>query len=89
MGMIYGTPFVAEESRISAAVLGLMGLVSKPAHYAPTIKAVAEAITSPVFFIWQPEDELSTRDECLALFDALALEDKRLHASPGPTPACP
>ncbi len=89
MGTIYGTPFVAEEPRISAAVLGLMGLVSKPAHYAPTIKAAAEAITCPVFFIWQLEDELFTRDECLSLFDALASEDKRLHASPGLHPSVP
>jgi len=89
MGTIYGAPFVAEEPRISVAVLGLMGLVSKPAHYAPTIKAAAEAITCPIFFIWQLEDELFTRDECLALFDALASEDKRLHASPGLHPNVP
>ena len=72
MGTIYGAPFVAEEPRISVAVLGLMGLVSEPAHYAPTIKMAAAAITCPVFFIWQLEDELFTREECLGLFDALA-----------------
>lgn len=89
MGTIYGAPFVAEEPRIEVAVLGLMGLVSEPAHYAPTIKAAAEAITCPVFFIWQLEDELFNREECLALFDALASEDKRLHASPGLHPNVP
>ena len=89
MGTIYGAPFVAEEPRIQVAVLGLMGLVSEPANYAPKIKAAAEAITCPVFFIWQLEDELFNREECLALFDALASEDKRLHASPGLHPNVP
>jgi len=89
MGTIYGAPFVAEEPRISVAVLGLMGLVSEPVHYAPTIKAAAAAITCPVFFIWQLEDELFTREECLGLFDALASDDKRLHASPGLHPNVP
>ena len=89
MGTIYGAPFVAAEPRISVAVLGLMGLVSKPAHYAPVIKAAAEAITCPVFFIWQLEDELFSREECLGLFDALASDDKRLHASPGLHPNVP
>jgi dienelactone hydrolase len=89
MGTIYGAPFVAEEPRISVAVLGLMGLVSEPAHYAPTIKDAAAAITCPVFFIWQLEDELFTREECLGLFDALASKYKRLHASPGLHPNVP
>ena len=42
-----------------------------------------------MFFIWQLEDELFTREECLGLFDALASEDKRLHASPGLHPNVP
>jgi pimeloyl-ACP methyl ester carboxylesterase len=89
MGTIYGAPFVAEEPRVSVAVLGLMGLVSEPTHYKPIIKAAARAITCPVFFIWQLEDELFSRDECLALFDALGSHDKRLHASPGLHPNVP
>lgn len=89
MGTIYGAPFVAAEPRITAAVLGLMGVVAEPVHYTPTIQAAAEAIKCPVFFIWQLEDELFTREECLALFDAFASEDKRLHANPGLHPAVP
>ena len=89
MGTIYGAPFVAAESRISVAVLGLMGLVSEPENYKPIIDAAARAITCPVFFIWQLEDELFTRDECLAMFDALGSEDKRLHANPGLHPNVP
>ena len=89
MGTIYGAPFVAAEPRISVAVLGLMGLVSEPAHYKPVIEAAARAITCPVLFIWQLEDELFTREECLGMFDALGSADKRLHANPGLHPAVP
>jgi hypothetical protein len=89
MGTIYGAPFVAAEPRISVAVLGLMGLVSEPAHYKPIIEAAAKAITCPVLFVWQLEDELFSRAECLAMFDALGSQDKRLHANPGLHPNVP
>ncbi len=89
MGTVYGAPFVAAEPRIRAAVLGLMGLVSEPAHYRPVIERAARAISCPVFFLWQLEDELFERDACLALFDALGSEDKRLHANPGLHPNVP
>jgi dienelactone hydrolase len=89
MGTIYGAPFVAAEPRISAAVLGLMGIVSKPAHYTPTIQAAAKEISCPVFFIMQLEDELFNREECLALFDAFSSSDKRLHANSGLHPFVP
>lgn len=88
MGTIYGAPLVAAEPRIKAAVLGLMG-ISGPDHYRPKVEAAARAITCPVFFLWQLEDELFPREECLALFDALASNDKRLHANPGLHPAVP
>jgi dienelactone hydrolase len=88
MGTIYGAPLVAAENRIGAAVLGLMGLTG-PAHYLSAIQAAAAAITCPVLFVVQLEDELFTRDQCLGLFDALASEDKRLHANPGLHPEVP
>ena len=37
----------------------------------------------------QLEDELFDRASCLGLFDALAAEDKRLHANPGLHPEVP
>ena len=89
MGTIYGAPFVAAEPRIEQAVLGLMGIVAEPAHYTPTIRAAAEAITCPVLFLMQLEDELFGREDCLALFDAFASEDKRLHANAGLHPNVP
>ena len=88
MGTIYGAPTVAAEPRIKAAVLGLMG-VSGPSHYRPLVEAAAKAIQCPVFFIMQLEDELFTRAEQLALFDAFGTDDKRLHANPGLHPDVP
>ena len=37
----------------------------------------------PVQFLVQWDDQLVPRDECLALFDALASAEKTLHANPG------
>ena len=53
------------------------------------ISAAAEGIHVPVLFIMQLEDELFTREQSLALFDALASADKRLHANPGLHPEVP
>jgi dienelactone hydrolase len=88
MGTIYGAPFVAADSRVEVAVLGLMGLTG-PDHYVPRIREAAETIRVPVLFIIQLEDELFDRQECFALFDAFASTNKRLHASPGLHPEVP
>ena len=88
MGTIYGAPLVAAEARFRAAVLGLMG-VSGPDHYRPLIEQAAADIDIPVLFIMQLEDELFSRPECLALFDAISTQDKRLHANAGLHPAVP
>ncbi len=47
------------------------------------IEGAARRITCPVLFIQQLEDELFDREQCLALFDAIASNDKRLHGNPG------
>jgi dienelactone hydrolase len=88
MGTIFGAPFVAAEPRISVAVLGLMG-VAGPDHYQLRVERAAQAIACPVLFPMQLEDELFTREQYLALFDALASDDKRLHANPGRHPEVP
>ena len=88
MGTIYGAPLVADDDRISAAVLGLMGLTG-PDAYRPVIEAAAGSIDVPVLFLMQLEDELFDRQACLALFDALGTEDKRLHANAGLHPEVP
>ena len=80
MGTILGLPVVAAEPRISVAVLGLMGLTG------PTkdrLRADAEALTCPLLFLVQWDDELFARERAVDLFTAFATTDKRLHANPG------
>lgn len=79
MGGAIGVALVAAEPRISAAVLGLAGLL-------PDHKALADAaaqITIPVEFVLQWNDELVSRDSGLALFDVLGSQEKTLHANQG------
>ncbi len=80
MGTIFGLPLVAAEPRITAAVLGLMGLTGPTRE---RVAADAPKVTCPVLFLLQLEDELFSRADGLALFDALGSGDKRLHAHPG------
>ena len=88
MGTIYGAPLVAAEPRIAVAVLGLMGIMG-PTRFRSVVTDAATRITCPVLFIQQLEDEIVPRDTALALFDALASRDKRLHANPGLHPQVP
>lgn len=75
MGCGLGVPFVAAESRVRAAVLGLGGAMVSAGE--------AARITVPVEFLVQWDDERVPRAQCLALFDALASAEKTLHANPG------
>ena len=79
MGGAVGVPFVAAEPRVTAAILGLAGLL-------PDQKVLADAaarITVPVEFVLQWEDELVPRDSGLALFNAFSSREKTLHANSG------
>ncbi len=80
MGTILGLPFVAAEDRMTAAVMGLMGLTGPTK---PRIETDAPNVICPVLFLVQWDDEIFTREAALALFDALGSADKRLHASVG------
>jgi dienelactone hydrolase len=75
LGCGLGVPFVAAEPRVRAAVLGLGG-----AHASAD---AASRITVPVRFLVQWDDERVPREQSLALYDALASEQKSLHANPG------
>jgi dienelactone hydrolase len=80
MGTIIGLPVVAAEPRISAAVLGLAGVVG------PTKERLAQdaaLLQCPVLFLAQWDDELFARDHVFELFGAIGSTDKRLHVSPG------
>jgi len=80
MGTILGLPLVAAEPRIEVAVLGLMGLTG------PTRERIAKdapAVTCPVLFLIQRDDQLFPLETSLDLFDALGSTDKRLHLQLG------
>lgn len=75
LGTAIGLPLVAAEPRITAAVLGLMGV--------ETLAAEAARVAVPVEFHLQWDDEIVPRDSGLALFDAIGSAEKTLHANPG------
>jgi pimeloyl-ACP methyl ester carboxylesterase len=79
MGTAIGVPFVANEPRITCAVLGLAGL--RPG--ASDFEAAAKAITCPVEFVFQWDDAVAEREHGLALFNALGSAEKTLHVNPG------
>jgi dienelactone hydrolase len=83
MGTVIGLPFVASESRIDCAVLGLMGLSVDARGES------ARSITCPVLFLVQWDDELVQRTDALTLFDTLATTDKTMHVNPGAHSAVP
>lgn len=75
MGCGLGIPLIAAEPRIGAAVLGLLGVHG--------LAEDAGRITVPVQFLVQWDDQVVPRDQSLALFGALASDEKTLHANPG------
>ena len=93
MGTIFGIPTlaVAAENDISfrASVLGLAGTSGAVGFLGERLAKDAAAVTHPVLFLMQLEDELFDRQGYLALFDAIASPDKRLHANPGLHPEIP
>lgn len=89
MGSIFGIPTLAELTEVKAAVLGLLGTTRAGRPFAVRVLRDAAAIHCPVLFLMQLEDELFPRDGYLELFDALASDDKRIHANPGLHPEVP
>jgi hypothetical protein len=79
MGTLHGLPLVAEEPRITAAVLGLSAI--RPGH--EKTEALAAKVSIPILFLFQWDDELMTREAGLALFDALGTREKTMHINPG------
>jgi len=75
MGSAIGVPLAAADSRIAAAVFGLIG------H--ETLAEAAARVSVPVEFLLQWDDELVPRESGLALFGAFASREKTLHANSG------
>jgi dienelactone hydrolase len=80
MGTIIGLPLVASDPRFEAAVFGLMGRAGPAIG---RVTAAAAAVTCPVHFLFQWDDEIFPRTSSLDLFDDLGSVDKSLHAHPG------
>ena len=89
MGSIFGIPTLARLPDPKAAVLGLLGTTRAGRPFAERVLSDAGEIRCPVLFLMQLEDELFPREGCLELFDALASDDKRMHANPGLHPEVP
>ncbi len=79
MGAVLGIPFVAQESRVTAAVFGLAG--SRGDDHA--LAQAARRITIPIEFAAQWDDELVPREDALSLFAAFGSREKTLHANVG------
>ena len=85
MGTMFGIPFVAATPDVQCAVLGLMGTFAAGNPWG----TAAAAVTCPVLFLVQTDDELVPVDTALALFQSIGSKDKRLHAHPGAHSAVP
>lgn len=85
MGTIFGVPLVAAEPRIRCAVLGLMGTGGGGRAY----EDKARAITVPLQFLVQWQDELVAPDRGVALYEAFGSAEKMLIANQGAHAAVP
>ncbi|MGH9007614.1 MAG: dienelactone hydrolase family protein [Acidimicrobiales bacterium] len=81
MGTAIGLPFVSADPRISAAVLGLAGL--GPRIGSDAMADAARALTIPVLFLFQWDDELMDPQDGLNLFEAFGSAEKTMHINPG------
>lgn len=89
MGSAFGIPMIAERDDVMVSTIGLLGTSGPFDDLRPLLLASAAKITHPVLYLMQLEDELFGRHGYLELFDALASDDKRLHANPGLHPHVP
>jgi dienelactone hydrolase len=90
MGVRFGLPAAAAlGARLQCAVLGKFGIHQvaplHPGLCAPSLMATAAyAVSAPVLYHVQWEDEIFPRDGQFELFEALGSVDKQLTARPGP-----
>jgi alpha-beta hydrolase superfamily lysophospholipase len=89
MGSMFGIPLIAAREDVAVATLGLLGTAGPSGPLRERFLTDAAAITCPLLFLMQLEDELFDRPGYLELFDAFGAKDKRLHANPGLHPEIP
>lgn len=82
MGTAIGVPFLAKEKRVKCAVLGLLGMRGG-ASFGADFEKAANAITIPLEFVFQWDDEVAPRDGGIALYNAFGAKDKTMHINPG------
>ena len=82
MGCAIGLPFVADEPRITATVLGLAGLSDDRPGF-ERFRSSAESLTIPVLFLFQANDELMSLESGIALWKAFGSKEKSMHLNPG------
>jgi pimeloyl-ACP methyl ester carboxylesterase len=78
-GGMVGIPLMADDQRIIAGVLGLVGAESE----GDALATAARRISAPLTFVAQWDDEFISRAASLALFDAFGSKEKTLHVNPG------
>jgi hypothetical protein len=81
MGTAIGLPFVSDEPRITAAVLGLAGASNRPGS--DRFLASARSLSIPILFLFQANDELMTLESGIELWQAIGSKEKTLHLNPG------
>jgi len=88
-GCLFGLPYVADDRRIVAAVLGACGyegaplLGDAPSTFAPVLREAARRYVRPALLLLQGADDVFPASGGRALFADLASPDKHLIASPG------
>jgi len=80
MGTMLGLSFLQARDALVAAVLGLAG-TSPQVPGALRMKAAAERIKAQVLYLMNLNDEFFSQEMYLDLVNAIASEDKRIHAN--------
>ncbi len=94
-GTLFGLPFVAADERVAAAALGAAGTEGVPmlsdasAVFGPLLRRAARAMTRPLIFHIQEDDDFFPAVGGRALFAEITSSDKELTTAPGPHRAVP
>ena len=83
MGTRNGVPFVGNDERVDAAILGLFGLFPEGTVVKEGFEAAARNIDIPLMFVFQWDDTLMTREDGMELFDVFGSSEKVMHVNPG------